>query len=386
MKKNWAFLYLLASSITFVLIGALCSFGFYGNSVSSAVEKRNFESIYVNTDFDFVAPSPSFDQVEEVESGENGVSKMTPYYSFTTSIGVNGKSVTGNVVLLDDVSKVNFTPYCERRVITGSIPNQGTFAVVDESYAKKNGCNVGDKMHLEINSKSFDFVVTAVSEANTFYDGSVALIIDRGASEDINRNNFKYSAAYVKANNYDLCKTFLEKDYKPLGRLRDRSDFDSDEAYNTHVNNFNSADWSKEITDMRANYNALSIKYENVDSKIVTNTLLASGIVLIGTIGFNLLAINLPFEKKRFKELITKKGGSVSDIVSYNLKGNLYSFAVSAVSLSLFSVIVLLMNGTLNKVGLVLLPTLLPLALLVVGLIFNLVISRLILKRMYSRS
>ena len=47
-----------------------------------------------------------------------------------------------------------------------------------------------------------------------------------------------------------------------------------EDVYNQHLQNFNDADWSKEITNCQENYKVLSVKYENVQTGIWTNIII----------------------------------------------------------------------------------------------------------------
>ena len=386
MKKNWKVLYLISSSIVFVLIAIICSFGFYNGTVNSVLDKYNFESIYINSRIDFIVPSPSFEQVGEIENSESSVDAITPYYFFNTSLDVNDKSIMSNVVLLDDNKKINYTPYNDDRLLSGTFGSEQTFAVVDEAYSKKNNCKIGDQISLVIDSKKFSFVVKAISENNPFYEDSIALVIKNYDSKVINANNFKYSAAYVHANDYSECKNFLETEYKPLGRLKNRDDFPTDEAYNTHLQNFNSADWTKEITYMKDNYSLLSLKYVNVEKGAISNTIIDSFVLFAAFVAFNLIVINLPSEKKRFQELLTKKKGTLKDIKNYNLKGNLFSLLVFILSYGLLSLLILMINGGFAHFDLLYVYTTLPFVAIFVGLIVNLIVSKVMIEKYYSRN
>lgn len=58
-----------------------------------------------------------------------------------------------------------------------------------------------------------------------------------------------YSGAYISASDRSQCEYYLRTEYKPLGRLKDRSEFDTEEAYLRHYENFMSASYSNELTD-----------------------------------------------------------------------------------------------------------------------------------------
>lgn len=385
MKKHWKLIYLIVSSALFVLIALICSLGFFKSNVSSLTDKHNFESIYLNTEFDFVIPSPSFEQVEILENEQNGIKTIVPYYAFSTSLQVNNSSIQSNIVMFDDFSKIESTPYNSKRVVKGDILQKENVAIIDKLYAEKNNCNVGDSISLQIHSNAFSFEVVAITENNTAYDGSVALVISNLDSKEINKTNFKYGAAYVVAENYQECKTYLFNEYKPLGRLKDKSEFMTEEAYDTHFSNFNNADWSKEVTDMKANYEQLSVRYDNVASNVIVGNIISIAIYIVSILAFNLIVIMLPSERKMFKELLTKKSRQTKDIISYNAKGNLFGMLVCMIVSLTTMGIILLSYDSLAVLSKLIGSIVMPIIAILVAFVINIVISNILLKKLYSR-
>lgn len=329
MRKSWQFLFLLVGSLVFFAVSTACSFSFFNNTATSVTNKYAFESIYLNTDIDFIVPSPSFSQVGEVEEDDNGVRVMTPYYSFSAGIKVGEKDAQTNVILLDDLGKIDYTPYNSKRMLQGSALQTSGFAIVDSSFSRSNHCRIGDEITLPVFEKPLVFTISGICETNTFFDGSVALALDGHQTEEISLSNYKYSAAYVCASDYDQCKSFLENEYKPYGRLKDRSEFSSDEAYYAHLNNFNNADWSKEITYMKDNYESLSVKYENIPGNALASTIISCAVFALASVGFTVFVLFLPKQRKLFGELVTKKNASIKDVSEFYKKGTLYIFALS---------------------------------------------------------
>ena len=65
---------------------------------------------------------------------------------------------------------------------------------------------------------------------------------------------------YISASDYNTCQTYLTKDYRPMGRLKDRDRFDSDEQYQVHYDAIMSSGYANEITDFRVRENSLDKK------------------------------------------------------------------------------------------------------------------------------
>lgn len=386
MKKRWRFLYCFISLIVFILLATICIFGFFNSEVSAIVEKYNFESIYLNTDYDFVIPSPSFSQVSELETDDNGVKVLVPYYSFTTSLKVDSVDVQSNVLMFDNINKIEYTPYNEKRIVKGSIEKRNNVAIIDQYYANKNKCNISDSVSIKIGNNEYTFTIVGISENNTNYnDGSIALIVSQNDSKRINENNFKYGGAFVTASNYEKCKNYLNDTYKPLGRLKDRSDFKSDEAYLAHVSNFNNADWSKEITDMESNYKTLSVKYENVEKNNMVKNIIQCIVIFVFILFFNLLTIFLPSNHKMFAESLSKKKGTISDINKFYLKGNVFDFVFFELLLSVTMLIMVAVNGGMIIFNKITLFFCCPLIVIALNFVVCIILDKIAIKGIYSR-
>ena len=279
MNKHWTKHFLLFSSIVVVGVSLVSSFVFSNNSVDASIKKENFESIYLKTEIDFVIPSPSFAQVSELESNSanNSIEKVTPYYSFSTDIVANNKTIKVPLVILDDYSKVNYSPYCSNRMLKGEMANEDFTAMVDYDAAEQYHLGIGDKINLNLNNINCSFSISGLTHNNTLLtEPSICLIIPNTLSGEIN-NEFRYSGAYVKSKDIDKCYRFLCNEYKPLGRLKTLEDFGGDiVAYERHVDVFNSTNWAPEITNLKENYSTLSVKYSGIESQIITNSILPS--------------------------------------------------------------------------------------------------------------
>lgn len=144
-----------------------------------------------------------------------------------------------------------------------------------------------------------------------------------------------------------------------MGRLKDRSEFDNDDAYNQHVQNFNDADWSKEITNCNANYEELSVKYKNTDSSMFKNIAIMSVLVLIVCTAFNMVLLRKDSMKKFMKNILVKKSGSKADIKHFYKTGILMNDVVFVVVLVVLNVLMLLKNN-MNIFGIQMANSLIP--------------------------
>lgn len=310
-----------------LLVSCLCFFVFVKGNLEQAAKKASFESIYVNTTIDYIVPGPSNTQVDELESSErNGIRSVTPYYETKIAIDINGRSVkNGTSLLFPSAEKMNYTPYGCARIINGATGVKGGDAVVDQAYLDKVRCRIGDIVSISIGAREYFFKITSVAETNTYYNnGTIALILTEDVAHQLQESGIKYSAAYISANDVSACETYLYSEYKPLSRLKDRSEFDSEAVYNQHLQNFNDADWSKEITNCQKNYKILSVRYENVQTGIWTNILIMAIIVGFVIVVFNTVLLTNRGMKSFMKAFLIKKSRTKDVVKAF------YRFGITA--------------------------------------------------------
>ena len=341
MKKKRNRCYLLLGTIIMLFVSCFCSFVFVKGNLEQAAKKNSFESIYVNTTIDYIVPGPSNSQIDELESTDgNGIKAVTPYYETTTAIDINGRTVNGTSIIFPFAEKMNYTPYGFARITSGAKDLKGGEAVVDKAYLDKVGCGIGDSVLISIGDQEYTFRITSVAETNTYYNnGTIALILKEDVSHQIEEAGIKYSAAYIAADDVAACEEYLYSEYKPLSRLKDRSEFDSEDVYNQHLKNFNDADWSKEITNCQENYKVLSVKYENVQMGIWINIIIMAIIVGLVVIVFNSVLLTNNEMKSFMKAFLVKKSGTkdaVKDFYKTGIIANMIVFCIASLALYIF--------------------------------------------------
>ncbi len=330
MTKKWIKYYLLIGTLLLALVVLASSLLLVRNNLIKAQDKYEFESLYKNTDFDFKVPSPSFDQIEQEEkSSSNGVGLMAPYYSASMNVEINDKDISCDVQLFPEPSKMSITPYSASKILYGTKNYSGGEVIVDQAFAKKHGCNIGDSVAFAIRNNTFKYRITSVSETNKEYEsGIIVIVLTNTDAQMLIDDKTVYSAAYVSADDYSACKQYLFNDYKPYGRLKDSSEFDSEDVYNRHYENFMSADWSEEITDYSANYNLLKVKYENVDSGILRNQIIVSVLIAVLLLVYSIVVLGSGSLRVFMKNYIVKKAGTVSKCANFFTSGILYMFVI----------------------------------------------------------
>ncbi len=296
--------YSLVASIAVALISSLLfAFPF----INQRAKEYNSQSIYKKSGIDFIAPEPSMEQVEELP-GNNGIDRVFPYFITKMDIDVNGKSRATNVLLSDRMQNMDMTMYCDARLIEKGNSDVKQPAYVDWSFANDLGIKTGDSFTLTIAGSEVDYMVAAIYETNSVYDeGAILLPITAEQKEIIRKNasNNGYSGMYVAASDYAACKTYLTTEYRPLGRLKDRVQFGSDEQYQIHYNAIMDSGYANEITDFR-------IKKSNAESGASFILVAAAALLSIATfIIFNLVMYNRGDEKVYFTKNSIPKGQNV---------------------------------------------------------------------------
>lgn len=266
------------------------------------------QSLYRNTNIDFVVPEPSFDQVNELP-GTNGISGVFPYYLTKTSVTTNGKNRTTTVLIADNHQQLDRTMYNQARLIETSSITTDYPVLVDYQFCLDTGAKLGGVVSFSIGENLQEYIITAIYETNSLYDGGAILVqVPAERIEAIRQQskNKGYSGMFVTASDYDTCRLYLTTDYRPLGRLHDREQFDSDEQYQIHYDAIMSSGYANEITDFRIRENTLE---QGAGTAMVW---IASFLALVAIIAFNILMRSRGCEKAYFTKYSIPRGQDVS--------------------------------------------------------------------------
>lgn len=307
MKGYWVRHRLLFTIILCIASAMVVGLLFAFSHITQQAGNYNTQSIYKNTDMDFIAPEPSYEQVAELE-GTNGIDKVFPFYLTKTQVSVNGVSRTTTVLLSDQFQTVGITMYNDARVIEKASAEIENPIYIDWQFAKDTGAKLGDKVSFAINNEAVEFQIYAIYETNTIYDGGAILAqITAEQAVGIRNNsvNNGYSGMYISAADYSTCRTYLTMDYRPLGRLKDREAFDSDEQYKIHYDAIMSAGYANEITDFRVR--ETDADAENNAMMIWVGAVLAAVIAIV----FNVVMRKRGCERAYFTKLCIPKGQDV---------------------------------------------------------------------------
>lgn len=251
--------FLFSSFFIIFLMLITVNFFVYPYIVQNA-NNYNLQSVYKNTEIDFIAPEPSLEQVDNL-SGEYGIGRVFPFFLTETNVSANGKNRLSTILLSDQLQNVDMTMYSPERLIKKSDKEFENPILVDWQFCHDISANIGDIISITLNGETVEYRIYAIYETNSVYDGGAILVpISNNQKNTIlqQSNNNGYSGMYISANDYDLCRSYLTMDYRPLGRLKSRDDFLNDEQYRVHYDAIMSSGFSNEITDFRIKEDSLN--------------------------------------------------------------------------------------------------------------------------------
>lgn len=260
------------------------------------------QSLSKSEKLDFDVPSPSYEQIAQLEN-EDCIESVFPYYYTGTSLSVGEKTRQSKLFFSDAFDKLGQTMYCEARLIEKATEEYGNPLLVDYQFIQDTGAKLGSTVSVTLGTSKVDFQIAAIYETNTYYEGGAVMAKWEGAQKEaITTASPKvvYSGAYVQATDHQRCKQYLEEQYKPYGRLRDESEFATHEAYETHYNAFMSGNYANEITDLAVKNQGVASSVEKLNRSSTLLIVFAYVILLVALPAANLLLWIRKSERKYF--------------------------------------------------------------------------------------
>ena len=319
--RHRALLSIILSAVIAVIAGLLFVFPF----ISQMADNYNSQSVYKNTSIDFIAPEPSFEQINEL-SGSNGIDKVFPFFLTKTAVNAGGKSRTTTVLLSDRFENVDITMYNGKRLIKKSDSDFDNPILVDWQFCKDTSTDIGDTISFSIGDTTAEYKIYAIYETNIIYEnGAILAQLSTEQKEAIvqKSQNNGYSGMYISASDYNTCQAYLTKDYRPMGRLKDRDRFDSDEQYQVHYDAIMESGYANEITDFRVRENNLDKKANPV--MVYIGSALSAVLIII----FNAVMSKRGCEKGYFTKHCIPKGQNVEPYYSKTFICELLCFIVA---------------------------------------------------------
>lgn len=248
MFKYWLktrFLYDLR--ISFIL-SLLFSFAFVYPRHLNYKQIESSNSIYTNNDIDFQIPNPSVQQLNEIDS-QSFVEDSFGYYRTKTD-AYSTTSSKIDFLRSDRMDHLSFTRFKDTNLLSKKDISSDA-ALVDQIAANKLNVKAGDAIQVNMAGEKLSFIVSAIYKANPLFKEGTILADFDGKVKEVYQSRVSsksYSGAFLKVSDYSACQNYLSS-YIPLGLLKDRNEFDSEEAYNLYNNTIKNGNYSNEIVD-----------------------------------------------------------------------------------------------------------------------------------------
>ena len=252
--KNYFIYRFLFSFLLIVIFSAINIFCFEVPYLNTASDNLLISSVYNDSEINFNIPSPTKAQLAEIEKLDF-VDDAFGYYFTETSIEVNGENSRTKILFSDMLDSLDFTIYNPKRLISSSTNNLSNPIYIDYEFAKTNSVSLDD----EIVFNGIEFQVGRIYQTNTYYDSAIFAPLVGEQKKYIESALKSYSGAYLKVNDISAADKYL-RNYKPMGRLKDRSEFETDEQYQIHYDAWNNANYYNEITSFDEKRNEINLK------------------------------------------------------------------------------------------------------------------------------
>ena len=316
MAKYWLKNRAVYSLVLAVLIGILSSVLFVQPNVETHSENLLLTSVYENSNIDYDIPSPTKSQLSEIEALDF-VDDAFGYYYTDGSLKINSKSVKTKIIFGDDLDSLGMTMYNENRLIfTSQDGLYGNPLYVDYNFYTDNKLSIGDTVYFN----NIEFQIGRVYETNSYYGSAIFIPLVGEQKIYIESVTTSYSGAYLKVNDSAKAESYL-RDYKPLGRLKDRDAFSTEEEYQTHYNAWETASYYNEVTSFSSKLASANIKTE---ANYTLGFILSAIVVII---------VNVILSMRKNERVYFSKKKDKSGVFSYYITAILVDAILMVVSL-----------------------------------------------------
>lgn len=355
--KNTQFRFSLKeiSVLLIVLLTTVLSLVFYGE-YSETKEKYNIEM----TQVDYIIQTPSTEQIIEMKEMEH-IAFAVPYYFCACNTNHSGRTVRAELYLIEDAGQMKNTLFSDKLLVEQDKNVSGNVVYIDSVFAKEYALSVGDDIQFQSKDASIDCVVGAVYETDGRHDKGMLMAIYEGQFADfVNPTGaLKYSGAYIGSSDVVQTKMMLN-DYVPLGDLRARDEFESEEIYQAYLDLKMSAE-SAQTTFNKSNY--LKEVANRYDAKLLRNSFLMYAVIVVGAclIAAVLLGRSLSYIKKDMLKDIYNNFSMEQEKEMFRTYFMTVAAVITAGNL-IAAVVMIVLVGMAYSIGVVLANVLLPLA------------------------
>lgn len=310
MFKYWAKNKFFSGLLCTVAFAALFSFAFAMSPSKNLENVSNENLIYLNSEIDYQIPSPSKEQLNEI-NGKDFVNKTFGYYLTKASVEGN-KTSKVSFLLSNDLDNLSITMFNDKNLVE-KVEDNSNPIYLDEIAKKALDVKAGDSVKVSFANSSFTYTVTSIYKENSLFKDGTAIVKFEGAIKYTycaNAKEYSLSGAFIDSSNDAKCDEFLQS-YKPLGRVRERSEFETDEACEAYNNTILNGNYSNEITNFSAKRELANKDVDNTKSKLTTMCIIGSVVVGMGYFFASQFFRNRKSEKKYFGQILNDKNKTI---------------------------------------------------------------------------
>ena len=298
MKKSVISTVLISLAVIFLL------FAFSASAINDKATAYNEGSLLGDIGVDILLVSPGREQVANGLVEEfTKIASLEPYYLFSCDIKIGNLSKTEDVVIFDDFSDLDNTPYSSSRIIKGEINSESNSIIIDHNAARRYGLDVGDAIWIGFgrNGDGETFTVCAISENNLIMSDKGSFAIQyagkqKALVESVRPDGVNYSGVYVraKADCKEALLTELKDGYMPMALAPKENDYELEPEYYMAMKEFEATDHSYLVEDVAADADTDLIAGSDkaAASKILVLSALTVVVVLV-------ISALLTFSKRR---------------------------------------------------------------------------------------
>jgi hypothetical protein len=270
-------------------------------------------SVFNDTDFDFIVLDPADFQLEEMDV-QSSIDGIFPYHLGTASIS-KGTEQFDTYAAFSSYTSLEISQYNEARTLQSLTVQPSQAIYVDQIVANNIGASLGDSVTLNLDGIDLNlvFTVSKIFIQDTLYlnnlntndiPGSVYFPYVQDVKTLIETEVGRvlpWSAVMVDSNNVSATETYFD-DYIPYGRMLTREFFGTDLEFNNYVEEFESRDYSQDVSkksDLLETRLAITNQVDSFESLKSTNLSFVSMATLYYFLGFGLIILIVAFIMSR---------------------------------------------------------------------------------------
>lgn len=212
------------------------------------------------TDVDFIISAPNAEQVSSMMELDH-VESVVPYIYRSVECSNDSKNLKASMYFIEDWDEIDSTVFSDSLLIDDvAFDGERSICISDELASELN-LSVGDSVSITVSGSTEEYFVARIYGSDHRNVGGTIIAL-------LSESTTNYSGAYVCSRNTADTRAYLDS-YVPLGDLRDRYEFDSDEAYQIYLEDRESADYSNSLFDTEAYLKEVSKRYDSQKSRML---------------------------------------------------------------------------------------------------------------------